>query len=116
MLSRWTARCSWVGGTRVAGWASCDCTLIVAHLVNVHVLGENGFGLTSNVLAGTDWVIANRARDGIRVVNLSLGTSITAPCPLDPMCSSVLRLVQMSAGAGSVNFWAARKSAGNSSV
>ena len=46
------------------------------------------------VLLGIDWVIANRARYGIRVVNLSLGTSITAPCPLDPMCSSVLRLVQ----------------------
>jgi serine protease AprX len=65
-----------------------------AHLINARVLDEHGQGYTSSVVAAVDWLIANRARYGIRVVNLSLGTTITAPCPLDPMCASVQRLVQ----------------------
>jgi serine protease AprX len=63
-----------------------------AHLVNVRVLGDEGVGLTSGVIAGLDWVIANRTRYGIRIVNLSLGHGVSAPCALDPLCSSVQRL------------------------
>ena len=40
------------------------------------------------------WLVANRAQYGIRIVNLSLGTTITAPCRFDRMCSSVQRLAQ----------------------
>ena len=65
-----------------------------AHLVNVRVLGANGSGYTSNVIAGLDWVVANRRRYGIRVVNLSLGHPVTAPCVVDPLCSSIARVVQ----------------------
>jgi serine protease AprX len=65
-----------------------------AHLVNVRVLGPDGVGLTSNVIAGLDWVIANRARYGIKVVNLSLGRTVTGPCVADPLCASVARAVQ----------------------
>ena len=65
-----------------------------AHLVNVRVLGATGSGYTSNVIAGLDWVIANRSRYGIRIVNLSLGHPVTAPCVVDPLCSSILRVVE----------------------
>jgi serine protease AprX len=64
-----------------------------AHLINVRALGDDGMGLTSSVIAGLDWVIANRSRYAIRVVNLSLGQTITAPCALDPLCSSIQRVV-----------------------
>ena len=32
-----------------------------AHLVNVRVLGAEGTGYTSSVIAGLDWALANRA-------------------------------------------------------
>ena len=62
-----------------------------AQLVNVRVLGADGSGLTSDVIAGIDWVIANRARYKIRVINLSLGHPVTEPAPTDPLCQAVAR-------------------------
>ena len=60
-----------------------------AKLVNVRVLGADGTGLTSDVIAGIDWVIANRARYNIRVINLSLGHPVIEPCATDPLCQAV---------------------------
>jgi serine protease AprX len=65
-----------------------------ARLVNVRVLGANGSGLTSDVIAGINWVIANRARYNIRVINLSLGHPVTEPAATDPLCGAVTRAVQ----------------------
>ena len=62
-----------------------------AQLVNVRVLGADGSGLTSDVIAGIDWVIANRARYNIRVINLSLGHPVTEPALTDPLCQAVAR-------------------------
>ena len=44
-----------------------------AALVGVKVLGADGSASKSAVVAGIDWVIANRSRYGIEAVNLSLG-------------------------------------------
>lgn len=46
-----------------------------AALVGVKVLDSQGSGSMSNVDAGINWVIANKATYGIEVINLSLGTS-----------------------------------------
>jgi len=54
-----------------------------AQLVNIRVLGDDGSGLTSDVIAGIDWAIAHRAAYNIRVINLSLGHSVTEPCVRD---------------------------------
>jgi serine protease AprX len=62
-------------------------------LVNVRVLGANGGGYTSDVVAGIDWVIANRAAYNIRVMNLSLGKVVTEPAATDPLCEAVARAV-----------------------
>ena len=62
-----------------------------AHLVNVRVLGDDGTGLTSDVIAGIDWVIANRARYNVRVINLSLGHAVMEPVATDPLCEAVER-------------------------
>ncbi len=62
-----------------------------AQLVNVRVLGADGSGLTSDVIAGIDWVIANRVRYNIRVINLSLGHPVTEPALTDPLCQAVAR-------------------------
>ena len=57
-----------------------------AHLVNVRVLNREGVGYTSDVIAGIQWVVANRTKYSIRVINLSLGHPIQAPCTFDPLC------------------------------
>lgn len=44
-----------------------------AGLVVVRVLGRNGTGFTSDVLAGLDWVITNHNQLNLKVINLSLG-------------------------------------------
>ena len=60
-------------------------------LVDVRVLGASGSGRTSDVIAGIDWVIANRQTYGIRVVNLSLGHAVMEPSVTDPLCRAVSR-------------------------
>jgi serine protease AprX len=60
-----------------------------AQLVNVRVLGADGTGLTSDVIAGIEWAIANRAKYNIRVLNLSLGHPVTEPSATDPLCEAV---------------------------
>jgi serine protease AprX len=63
------------------------------HFVDVRVLGSNGVGYTSDVIAGIDWVIANRARYNLRVINLSLGHPVAEPAATDPLCRAVERAV-----------------------
>jgi serine protease AprX len=62
-----------------------------ARLLNVRVLGPDGAGYTSDVIAGIDWVIANRQLYNIRVMNLSLGHPVQEPCAIDPLCQAVAR-------------------------
>jgi len=64
-----------------------------ASLINVRVLGADGTGLTSDVIAGMEWVINNRSRYNIRVINLSLGHPVTEPSTTDPLCQAVERAV-----------------------
>ena len=62
-------------------------------LIDVRVLGADGVGFTSDVIAGIDWAITNRARYNIRVINLSLGHPVTEPSSTDPLCQAVARAV-----------------------
>jgi serine protease AprX len=62
-------------------------------LINVRVLGANGTGLTSDVIAGVNWAINNRATYNIRVINLSLGHPVFESASTDPLCLAVQRAV-----------------------
>ena len=62
-----------------------------AQLVNVRVLGDDGVGTTSDVIAGIDWVIAHKAQYNIKLMNLSLGHAVTEPMSYDPLCAAVKR-------------------------
>ena len=64
-----------------------------AHLISVKVLGRNGSGRTSDVIAGLDWIVAHKADYGIRIVNLSLGHPVTEPSLTDPLNAAVVRAV-----------------------
>ena len=65
-----------------------------ARLINVRVLSADGSGFTSDVIAGIDWVVANRALYNIRVINLSLGHPVMEACSTDPLCEAVNEAVQ----------------------
>src|SRR6185503_2021035 len=60
-----------------------------ASLVSVRVLDGTGRGLTSDVLAGLQWLLDNKDQYGIRVVNISLGHPIYEPASVDPLVQAV---------------------------
>src|SRR5262249_49743005 len=60
-------------------------------IVNVRVLGPDGTGLTSDVIAGLEWVLNNRKTYNIRVINLSLGHPVTESATTDPLCLEVAK-------------------------
>lgn len=61
--------------------------------VDVRVLNANGSGLTSDVIAGINWVIAHKATYKIRVLNISLGHPVTEPAASDPLVQAVEQAV-----------------------
>jgi serine protease AprX len=65
-----------------------------ASIVALKVLDANGAGSTSNVMAALEWVLANHAQYGIRVVNLSLGHPIFESAATDPLVQLVDRVSQ----------------------
>jgi serine protease AprX len=56
-----------------------------ASVVSVKVAGWDGSTDVSVVIAGLQWVVANRDRYGIRVLNLSFGTDATQSYAIDPL-------------------------------
>jgi subtilisin family serine protease len=58
-------------------------------LVDVRVLGADGSGLTSDVIAGINWVVAHKSTYRIRVLNISLGHPVTEPAASDPLVQAV---------------------------
>jgi serine protease AprX len=62
-------------------------------LIDVRVLGASGSGRTSDVIAGIDWVVANKRTYNIKIINLSLGHPVTEPSATDPLCQAVARAV-----------------------
>ena len=84
------------GNRTAASWVTPEFaggSAPAARLVDVRVLGANGAGRTSDVIAGIDWVIDHRTAYNIRVINLSLGHPVTEPSATDPLCLAVARAV-----------------------
>ncbi|MBZ5639580.1 MAG: S8 family serine peptidase, partial [Acidobacteriia bacterium] len=59
--------------------------------VSLKVLDGQGTGYVSNVIEAIDWAIAQRARYGIRVLNLSLGHAPMESYRTDPLARAVER-------------------------
>jgi len=86
-------------GTHMAGLIAGDGTTSEAftgaapeaRIVSVKVAGWDGATDVSTVIAGLQWVVSNRARFGIRVVNLSWGTDATRGYGVDPLDRAVER-------------------------
>jgi serine protease AprX len=60
-----------------------------ASLLSVRVLDGNGAGSYETVIKGIQYVVANRAKHNIRVLNLSLSAAATTPYFVDPLNRAV---------------------------
>jgi serine protease AprX len=63
-----------------------------ADIVSLDVVDDNGTGLTSDVIAAADWILANKDAYGIRVANFSLHSSQPSTFRFDPLDKAVERL------------------------
>jgi serine protease AprX len=86
-----------VGGNRTAATyvtsAYAGGSAPSVKLIDVRVLGAQGSGLTSDVIAGINWAVSHRTTYNIRVINLSLGHPVTEPSATDPLCQAVVHAV-----------------------
>ena len=64
-----------------------------AHLINLRVLNEEGWGHASTVIEAIDWAIQYKDQYSIRVLNLSLGTGLSESYRDDPLGQAVERAV-----------------------
>jgi serine protease AprX len=84
-------------GTMVAGIAAGGSTQYPgvspnSPLVDVRTADADGRSLTSDVIAGLDWVLAHKAQYGIGVVNMSMAGNTQTTFQSDPLDKAVERL------------------------
>ncbi len=84
-------------GTMVAGIAAgsgSDYPGVAqnAPIVSVRVANQDGESMESDVIAAADWVLANKDKYGIKVVNISMAGSSPASFQYDPLDQAVERL------------------------
>lgn len=61
------------------------------NLVGVRVLDRYGYGTYAQVIAGIEWVLANREAMNIKVMNLSLSAPVQSPYWADPLNIAVMK-------------------------
>ncbi len=59
-----------------------------ASLINVKVADDDGNAAMSDVIAGLEWVYNNRTARNIRIVNMSLHSSVAQSYETDPLCTA----------------------------
>ncbi len=61
------------------------------NLIGVRVLDETGQGSYESIIRGLQWVLQNKNRYHIRIVNLSIQTNVQSPYWADPLNQAVTR-------------------------
>jgi serine protease AprX len=84
-------------GTLVAGLAAGSRdgyagAAPTAPIVSIDVMDDNGMAMTSDVIAATDWILANKTRYNIRVANFSLQSTVSGSFMYDPLNKAVEKL------------------------
>src|SRR5204863_5645776 len=64
-----------------------------ASIVSLKVLDANGNGNIDSIISALDWVVANKDAYNIRVVNMSVGATITESYWTDPLTLAAKRVV-----------------------
>ncbi|HTP10218.1 MAG TPA: S8 family peptidase [Anaerolineae bacterium] len=78
-----------VGGNGSASNGKYIGVAPMANIINVKVSNDDGSATTATVVAGLQWVLENRARYNIRVVNLSLNSAVGESYHTDPLDAAV---------------------------
>jgi subtilisin family serine protease len=65
-----------------------------ASWITVKAFGANGTGTYANTIRGLDWILANKTRYNIRVVNMSFGATAQSSYWNDPLDKAVMKLWQ----------------------
>jgi serine protease AprX len=86
-------------GTHMAGIIAGDggawrAVAPAAELISIKVAGPDGATDVSVVLAALQWIVTNKERFGIRVLNLSFGTDSARSYVTDPLNAAVERVWQ----------------------
>ena len=63
-----------------------------ANLVSVDVMDDEGVARTSDVIAGCQWVLANKSKYNIKIANLSLHSATPSSFKTDPLDKAVEQL------------------------
>lgn len=61
------------------------------NLVGVRVLDKNGSGSYEKVIQGVQWVVKNKKKYNIRVMNLSMSAEVQSPYWADPLNQAVMK-------------------------
>jgi serine protease AprX len=63
-------------------------------LIGFKVLDSTGQGKTSDVIKAIEYIVANKAKLNVQIINLSLGHPIYAPAKYDPLVQAVEKATQ----------------------
>ena len=88
-----TAIAGIIGGTGKASQGTYAGVAPAVSFVDVRVVGEDGTGLTSNLVKAIEWVIEHKQVYGIDVANLSVGHPPVESYQTDPLCQAAQKLV-----------------------
>jgi serine protease AprX len=80
-----------IGSSGVTSTGKYEGVTQKVRLVVLKVLDKNGKGKTSTLINAIEYVIANKDRLGIQIINLSLGHPIYEPAATDPLVQEVER-------------------------
>ena len=83
---------TFVAGIAASGLAGKSGAAQRAKIVSLDVMDDKGMARTSDVIAAADWILANKAKYGIRVANFSLHSSAANSFMYDPLDKAVERL------------------------
>ncbi|HEX2915581.1 MAG TPA: S8 family peptidase [Chloroflexia bacterium] len=60
----------------------------MSNLINVKVSNDNGSSDTASLIQGLQWILDNKANYNIRVVNISINSSVKQSYNVDPICAA----------------------------
>jgi serine protease AprX len=83
---------TFVAGIAASGLAGKSGVAQRAKIVSLDVMDDKGMARTSDVIAGADWILANKWKYGIRVANFSLHSSAANSFRYDPLDKAVEKL------------------------
>jgi serine protease AprX len=84
-----------IGGNGVDSGGPRKGIAPASNIISLKVLNGLGSGSISHVIAAFDWAVTNRVANNIRVINVSVGASVSESYKTDPLCLAAKRAVDV---------------------